>query len=397
MNKIENKPSFAYKGLIIISVLAIIANSASIMIVMGGGRLASVLGMGAFSTLPMAITYTAIMIGAIPVSKILMRFGIRYGLLIIQSMSLVASGIIIYATILESFVLLLLSLAVMGFSLAGLHQMRFIATDTVDESKKSLVLSMIVGMPIFGALIIPPLSGFMYETFGDNSNMSPYLWFFVTQFLLLSINVITLLSFNIPTKLKKQKNNKIDFSILKMKGVKPSIIISALGYGGMTFLMTATPLLMQKSGFSLHESNQLIGYHVLGMAIPSFFMGFIIIKLGLRSTVWMGALLYIMVVLFNIYANDDYLYLLIGLVLLGIGWSSLYISGSTSLTKILTPEQRIKVQGVNDMFVFMSSAIGGFLAGISLHYLGWFGTNIILLIIAVIAVLSSTMLVHKKG
>ena len=378
-----------YRSLLLICTLAALNGFAAIYSVMSSGRLAVEQGAGAWSTLPMGVQYSAIMIGAIPVSKILMKYGIRQGLLITQSLCVVGGLICLLSVIYLSFLLLLVGVFFIGFSLAGLHQMRFIATETVDVHQKPIALSAIVAMQIVAALLAAPSSSLLIDSFGDGSVLDSYIWVYVSMLSFVSLAVILLLICDLPTKTSKVKDTKIDFSLLKKEGVKPAIFIASMGYGAMTFLMTATPLIMQKADFVLQKSNQAVGYHVLGMSIPSLLIGWVITQLGYRFVSWIGVFLYLGVVWVNLLAGYSYGKLVLSLVLLGMGWSALYIAGSTALTKALTSEERQKIQGVNDLFVFLSSGIAGFGAGIALYHTDWVGTNIILCFITLSILIAS--------
>ena len=41
-----------------------------------------------------------------------------------------------------------------------------------------------------------------------------------------------------------------------------------------------------------------------------------------------------------------------GLVLVGVGWNFLFTGGTTLLTQTYTPEEKAKVQGLNDFFIW---------------------------------------------
>ncbi len=378
-----------YQGLIVMCSLCAVASFTPIYLVMSAGRLAVEQGAGALSTLPMGVQYTAIMLGAIPVSKILMQYGVRQGLFITQSLGLTGGIICLLSAIYLSFPLLLMGVVFTGVSMAGFHQMRFIATDTVAAEQKPVALSLVVAMPVVGALGAAPLSSWVMESFGSGDVLENYIWLYATFVGILSISLLILLSFQIPTKTGEIADKRIDLSLLKKQGVKPAIFIAALAYGGMTFLMTATPLLMQEQGLALQHSNEAIGYHVLGMSVPSLFMGFIISKLGVRLVLGIGVLNYVGVFYSNLFLGHSYSAMVLALVLLGVGWSALYVTASTALTQLLKPEERLKIQGFNDACVFSCSGFAGFGAGVALYSVGWFGTNVILLAIAALIALAT--------
>jgi MFS family permease len=63
------------------------------------------------------------------------------------------------------------------------------------------------------------------------------------------------------------------------------------------------------------------------------------------------------------------------LVLLGVGWNFLFVGATTLLTEAYLPEEKAKVQAINDFLVFGASAAGSFAAGHLLHTVGWDAVN----------------------
>jgi predicted MFS family arabinose efflux permease len=56
--------------------------------------------------------------------------------------------------------------------------------------------------------------------------------------------------------------------------------------------------------------------------------------------------------------------LAVALFLLGLGWNFCFVGGSTLLADQLSPVERSRTQGVNDLFVGLASAIGSLGSGI---------------------------------
>lgn len=67
--------------------------------------------------------------------------------------------------------------------------------------------------------------------------------------------------------------------------------------------------------------------HVLGMFVPSFFTGYLIARFGHGRV-------------------------LLPLLLLGIGWSFLFVGGSALLATTHTPAGRGKLEGLNELVIF---------------------------------------------
>jgi MFS family permease len=70
-------------------------------------------------------------------------------------------------------------------------------------------------------------------------------------------------------------------------------------------------------------------------------------------------------------AGHEYLHYWGSMVLLGIGWNFLFVSGTTMLTQTYSDEERFKAQATNDFAVFSTSATASLLAGTLLHAVGW--------------------------
>ena len=73
------------------------------------------------------------------------------------------------------------------------------------------------------------------------------------------------------------------------------------------------------------------------------------------------------------------------LVLLGVGWNFLFVSGTFLLTKSYDPQEKARAQGLNDLLVFGTVTFTAFGSGAILYWAGWQSVNLgVLPILAVI-------------
>ena len=370
-----------YQGLLVLSWVYGVNFFSTLFMIMTAGRMAYDMGHIALATLPMGLQYTGIMFGAIPVSKILMIFGVRKGFFLMQLVGILASLLMITAVTMSSFKLLLLASFVMGIFIASNHQIRYMASDTVTRDKKSIAVSFILATSIVGGLFA---SGFanIANTWSD----TPFLGIFYAHLFVNTLGLIALLVFKIPVQKIEVKNYSINFSLLKKDGMIPAIIIVAIAYSSMTFLMTLVPIFMHKININIFQSNSAVGYHALGMSLPSLIVGYIISKTTTKFTILMGALIFMSMVYLHLFVPATVFTLSLGLVLLGVGWCAIFVAGTTLITKILTPSERVQIQGFVDFCVFSLTAVSALSAGIALHYIGWQGANAIVFIGTVIIV-----------
>ena len=122
----------------------------------------------------------------------------------------------------------------------------------------------------------------------------------------------------------------------------------------------------------------MIQAHVLGMFLPSFVTGSLIVRYGVLRVMLTGVALlasHIGMVMtgtgFGSFAG--------ALVLLGVGWNFLYIGGTTLLTETYTAAERARAQAANDLTIFTVGLTSSLGAGALLQWLGWQGLNAALL------------------
>jgi MFS family permease len=63
----------------------------------------------------------------------------------------------------------------------------------------------------------------------------------------------------------------------------------------------------------------------------------------------------------------------LALVLLGIGWNFLFVGGTVLLSQSYRPNERFKVQGLNEFLVFSCQATAALSAGVFLNLIEWRG------------------------
>ena len=91
---------------------------------------------------------------------------------------------------------------------------------------------------------------------------------------------------------------------------------------------------------------------------------------------------------------------MIGLILLGIGWNFLFVSGTSLLVISYNKEDKFLAQGLNDFVVFSSQSIGALSAGILLFATNWKTLNLIclplLFFLLIFSMLNNTNVKNEK-
>ena len=158
--------------------------------------------------------------------------------------------------------------------------------------------------------------------------------------------------------------------ILKTPELLVAIICAMVAYALMNLVMTSTPLAVVGCGFTENNAADIVSMHVLAMFIPSFFTGHLIVRFGNIKIITAG--LFILSVSGTVALSGISLAnFSIALVLLGIGWNFGFIGATSLLANSHAPEERGKIQGLNDFIVYSVHAIGSLSAGIFITLTNW--------------------------
>jgi len=101
------------------------------------------------------------------------------------------------------------------------------------------------------------------------------------------------------------------------------------------------------------------------MYLPSLVTGILVDRIGREvMAIASGVTLFLAGVVSAFAPADSLFFLIVGLVLLGIGWNFGLISGTAILVDATTTETRAKTQGSVDVWIALSGASGGMLSGV---------------------------------
>ena len=148
------------------------------------------------------------------------------------------------------------------------------------------------------------------------------------------------------------------------------MICGVVSYLQMNFIMTAAPLAMRLCGLPQESSNLGLQWHVIAMYAPSFFTGRLIVRFGAPRIVAAGLALIAASSAVGL-AGQDVAHFWVGLILLGVGWNFGFLGASALVLDCHRPEEKTRVQSLNDFIVFGTMAFGSFASGSLLTSYGW--------------------------
>ncbi|PRX09124.1 UNVERIFIED_ORG: putative MFS family arabinose efflux permease [Martelella mediterranea] len=358
-----DSPDTARRNIRILTLSQAVGGAAPPIIISLGGIVGKLLSPDpAFATMPVSLYNLGLAVGTLPAAWVMRRVGRRqgyiFGALIGIGGGLVAATGIAAAT----FLIFCLGTVLVGFYGSYLQSFRFAATDSVSGDMRAVAISRVMIGGLVAAIIGPQVVIW-------TSNAIPGLPY-VASFI--SLSCLALLTLLLVSRLEIPRPDRaasVDLSGGRPLGEiarSPRFILAAgtgvVSYALMAFIMTATPLAMVACGHTVGEATLGIQWHVLAMFGPSFFTGKLIARFG-KETVAATGLILIAGCAVIALSGLGLTHFWLALILLGVGWNFGFIGATAMITDCHTPEERGKVQGLNDFLVFGSVASASFLAG----------------------------------
>jgi len=134
--------------------------------------------------------------------------------------------------------------------------------------------------------------------------------------------------------------------------------------------MVITPLHMRGHHHAISTISYVISGHVVGMYAFSVVSGQLADRWGRGPVVMAGATVLILACLAAT-LSPQVLPLTVALFLLGLGWNLCYVGGSSLLADQLSPAERARTQGFNDLLIGLASAAGSLGSGIVFATIGY--------------------------
>jgi len=302
-----------------------------------------------FATLPISLIVLGSMLSASPMGAVMQRFGRKAGFFLGAGAGALGGAIGAWGLATGSFALLLLGSLVTGTYMATQAFYRFAATDVAPEDYKPKAISLVMAGGLLAALIGPEIVKWTAE-----ASVVP---FFGTYLAVIALNLVGATVFaalDVPRPAAPAPGaarGRSRWDLLTTPAILVAVICATVSYALMNLVMTATPLAVVGCGFSTSDAADVVRIHVLAMFGPAFFTGHLISRFGAVPVVATGLVILAgagAVALSGVALGNFYL----ALFLLGIGWNFGFIGATSMLTAQHSPEERGRIQGLNDTIVF---------------------------------------------
>ena len=376
------------KNFIVICLSSMIAAFPPMIVVLLGGIITSkIMLKDSLATLPMTLMIIGIALSAPIASKLMSIWGRKKGFIFSSFLSTFALLLCSLSIYNQNFIIFAVGNFLIGSSQAFSNQYRFAASESVSKEYIPRSISIILLLGIISALLSTNFSEYFKDYFPDYLFLGSYIFLCITA--IIPIFILLFYEDNVNIKNKSKFHYKTIVSLLKNIKILQSIISAGFGYFIMAIIMTATPLHMHLvNNFTLFQTSIVIQFHVIGMFLPSLFSGDLVKKFGNTNIIYSGVIILFMSIIINT-SFDFYYSYLVGLILLGIGWNFLFVSGSSLLVVSYEEKDKFTAQGLNDFIVFSTQGIGALSAGFLLYYSNWKILNILCIPLLIIVALVS--------
>jgi MFS family permease len=301
--------------------------------------------------------------------------GRRNGLILGLLIGVAGNMMVILAIRAEIIWLLLIGMALTGATNAAVVLARFAAGEVNPPERRGGAISLVVWGGTFGAVFGPMLVGPMgtfVKGFGINELAGPYL---AALALLAGVAVFVFVGLRPdPRELGKQiaelypsaapaGQSRRMLEIFRQPAALTAVTAMVLGQVVMVAIMVITSRHMNHHQHGLNDIARVIQAHTIGMYAFSVVSGRLSDKWGRGPVIFSGA---VMLFLACVTAplSPDVLPLSVSLFFLGLGWNFCFVGGSALLADQLSPLERSRTQGTNDLMVGLASAVGSFGSGI---------------------------------
>jgi MFS family permease len=305
------------------------------------------------------------------------RIGRRRSIALGQLLGAMGSAIAAAAVVARSFPFFLSGLVLVGMARSAVDLGRFVAAEVHLPAKRgraisNVVLGSTVGA-VFGPLLVGPM-GQLAIWAGCPELSGAY----IAGAAVLVVAAILIfgglrpeprdigrqLALSNPDLIPQQAPCSLS-EIVRRPGVIVAMVTMAFAQMVMVVPMSITSVHMKDHQHALTAVSLVISAHTFGMYAFSVVSGRLTDRWGRGRAIILGTVVLIISCVMAA-PSIDLLPLTVALFLLGLGWNFAYVAGSTLLADQLSPMERAKTQGFNDLLLNLCS--GGSQIGSGMVY-----------------------------
>ncbi|MCE5264608.1 MAG: MFS transporter [Deltaproteobacteria bacterium] len=332
-------------------------------------------GQRAMAGVPGAVYVLGQAFGALVWGLSMEKIGRRGGIALGQVLGVIGSVVAMSAVVGRSLTLFLAGLVLVGMARSAVDLGRFAAAEVHLPAERGraishVVLGSTVGA-VFGPLLVGP-TGTLAQWAGFVELAGPYSVGLIGLILAAILIFAGLrpdprdvgreLARLYPESILHRETRPLT-EIVRQPGVIVAMVSVVFAQMVMMVPMSITSVHMKASNHPLSAMSVVISAHTLGMYAFSVLSGRMTDRWGRGRTIILGMVVMIVSCLMAA-PSTGVLALTVALFLLGLGWNFAYVAGSALLADQLSPGERAKTQGFNDLLLNLTSAFSQVVSGV---------------------------------
>nr|WP_230312241.1 MFS transporter [Paracoccus lichenicola] len=344
--------------IVLVAAQAILGAQMSVIFIVGGLAGQILAPNPCISTLPLSMIVLGSALTARPLARFMQDRGRQAGFMLAVLAGGLGAALAAWGLSAGSFWLFMAGSLLTGIYMSAQGFYRFAATDLASEDYAPRAISWVMAGGLAAAIIGPAV-----VRVTDGLTAVPFL---ATYLAVIGLNALGPFLFAFldsprpaPAEADADAGRPLA-ELLRQPQIAVAMICGMVAYALMNLVMTSTPLAVVGCGFAPTDAANIVSVHVLAMFAPSFFTGHLIARFGAERIVAVGLFLLALAGAAAL-SGVELSHFFATLILLGMGWNFGYIGATTMLSRAHAPEERGRVQGLNDAVVFG----GVFLASLS--------------------------------
>lgn len=342
----------------------------------------------------------------IPIAALMAARGRRVGLVTAYLIGTIGAALAVTAASIGSFSLLLFGTALFGASSTANSQARYAAADLAPPARRGRHLSLVVWATTIGSVLGPNMLG-PGQRIALALGLPPLAgaWVFSASGFVLAALLVHLLLRPDPlltardlteAEVRSAGTSETEVTPASPRARPRRSVLHGLqaiahspvtrlgtltvtaGHVVMVAVMVMTPIHMAHGDAEVEVIGFVISMHILGMYGLSPVAGYLSDRWGPRPVILAGVIILLAACLLAATSRTGWSPgLLLGLFLLGLGWSCTMVAGSSLVAAGSSVQDRASVQGASDLVMGLSAAAAGALAGVVVQHLGydWLGVS----------------------
>lgn len=343
---------------VLVAAQAILGAQMSVIFIVGGLAGQILAPHPCIATLPLSMIVLGSALTARPLARFMQDRGRQAGFLLAVLAGGAGAALAAWGLSAGSFWLFMAGSLLTGVYMSAQGFYRFAATDAAPDDYAPKAISWVMAGGLAAAIIGPAV---VRAT--DGLTAVPFLATYLAVIGLNAVGPFLFAFLDSPAPARGDAGSDAGRPLgvlVRQPRIAVAMVCAMVSYALMNLVMTSTPLAVVGCGFAPSDAANIVSAHVLAMFGPSFVTGHLIARFGAERIVAVGLLLLALAGAVAL-SGVELGHFFAALVLLGIGWNFGYIGATAMLTRAHAPEERGRIQGLNDAVVFG----GVFLASLS--------------------------------